>query len=141
MEGFMVDLNWGRIALAVVGSGIALSMTDWFFFGILFHDKYLQFPEVWRSSAKKAETKKIVWSTVIATISCAFFIVLCAGLNLHSYSATLKLAMAVWLIGSLPIVVTTHLFIKLNWALAVSHSMGYLLRLVLAAVAYVLIVH
>jgi hypothetical protein len=130
----------GPILLAIVAAGIAASLTDWFFFGVLFHDKYLQTPELWRSGPGGTETRQIVWSTVIATLSCALFILLCVGLNLHSYSATLKLAVAVWLIGSLPIVLTTHLFVKLNWALAVSHSLGYLVRLVLAAIAYVLIV-
>jgi hypothetical protein len=134
----LINLHW---PLAILAAGIASSLTDWFFFGVLFHDKYLQTPELWRSGASGTETRQILWSTVIATFSCALFIVLCAGLGLHSYSATLKLAVAAWLIGSLPIVVTTHLFIKLNWALAVSHSLGYLVRLVLAAVAYVLIVH
>jgi hypothetical protein len=127
--------------LAALAAGIASSLTDWFFFGVLFHDKYLQTPELWRSGANNTETKKIVLSTVLGVFSCAVFILLCAGLGLHTYSATLKLAVAVWLIGSLPIVLTTHLSIKLNWALAVSHSLGYLARLVLAAVAYVLIVH
>jgi hypothetical protein len=136
-----MDPNWGRVGLAILAAAIASSLTDWFFFGVLFHDKYLLTPELWRGGPKGTETKQIMWSTVIATISCALFILLCAGLNFHSYSATLKLAAAVWLISSLPIVVTNHLFIKLNWNLAVSHSLGYLVRLVLAAIAYVLIVH
>jgi len=136
----MNHFDLGRMALAVVAAGIASSLTDWFFLGVLFHDKYLLTPELWRSGPGGTETKRIIWSTVIATISCALFIVLCAGLNFHSYSATLKLAVAVWLIGSLPIVLTSHLFIKLNWALALSHSVGYLVRLLVAAIAYVLIV-
>jgi hypothetical protein len=137
----MNHIDFTRLALAILAAGIAASLADWFFFGILSHDKYLLTPELWRSGPGGTETQRIMWSTVIATISCALFIVLCAGLNFHSYSATLKLAIAVWLIGSLPILLTTHLFIKLNWALALSHSLGYLARFIVAAVAYVLIVH
>jgi hypothetical protein len=36
------------MALAILLSGLAVSMTDWFFFGVLFHDKYLAYPEIWR---------------------------------------------------------------------------------------------
>jgi hypothetical protein len=36
------------MALAILLSGLAASMTDWFFFGVLFHDKCLVYPEIWR---------------------------------------------------------------------------------------------
>ncbi|MCU1307167.1 MAG: hypothetical protein JWN45_1862 [Acidobacteriaceae bacterium] len=121
----LINPHW---FLAILAAGIASSLTDWFFFGVLFHDKYLQFPEVWRSGPNKTETKKIVLSTLLGVFSCAAFILLCAGLGLHSYSATLKLAVAVWLIAFVPTVLTYHVFVKLNSALAVSHSLGYLAR-------------
>jgi hypothetical protein len=59
------------------------------------------------------------------------------GLHLFSYGATLKLALAAWLIGPLPLIVTNALFIKLQPQIAASHSLGWLVKLIIAAVAVV----
>jgi hypothetical protein len=69
----------------------------------------------------------------------SLFAVLCARLNLHSYSATLKLALAIWLVGPLPLLVANALFIKLHSAITASYSLGWLVKLVVAAVAVTLI--
>ena len=37
-----------RVFLAILAAGLATSLTDWLFMGVLFHEKYLAFPEVWR---------------------------------------------------------------------------------------------
>ena len=63
---------------------------------------------------------------------------LCARLNLHSYSATLKLAVAIWLVGPLPLLITNALFTKLHPAITASYSLGWLVKLVVAAVAVAL---
>src|SRR5450759_4422230 len=63
-------MNWAKFVLTVVVSGIAVSLTDWFFFGVLFHDKYNAYPEVWRAS--QAGTKG-VW-IAIGFFTCAVFI-------------------------------------------------------------------
>lgn len=37
-----------RLVLAILLSSLAAIMTDGFFGGVLFHDKYLAYPEIWR---------------------------------------------------------------------------------------------
>jgi hypothetical protein len=37
-----------RYLLALVAATAVISLTDWLFFGVLFHDRYQRTPEVWR---------------------------------------------------------------------------------------------
>ena len=134
----MDHMNWGRICLAIIAGAVAGSMTDWFFFGVLFHDKYLVYPEVWRKS-EKGEGKQIAMSSVVGLFATAVFIILCGGLYLTAYHTTLKLAAAIWLCGVVPVIANEHIFMKLHPALFVTHSVGYLVRFVLAAFAYIAI--
>ncbi len=57
-------MNWTRFFLAVVLSGLATSITDWLFMGVLFHNKYLATPEIWRLKAGQSETRGIVLSSL-----------------------------------------------------------------------------
>ena len=134
----MEHMNLGKICLAIVAAAIAGSITDWIFFGMLFHDKYLVHPEVWKHRGE-GEGKQIAISSLVGLLSSAVFILLCGGLYMDSYHSALKLAVGIWLAGSFPVVANEHVFMKLHPALLFSHSAGYLVRFVLAAVAYILI--
>ena len=137
----MDHFNWGRIALAIVAAAVAGSVTDWIFFGKLFHDKYLVYPEVWRKrEGDGGAGQQIMFSSLIGAFSSALFIVLCAGTYISRYQGGLKLALAVWLIASVPLIANEHVFMKLHPAIFVSHSLGYLARFSLAAVAYMMFV-
>ena len=137
----MAHVNWGRVALAIIAAAVAGSITDWIFFGMLFHDKYLVHPEVWKKrEGEGGEGKKIALSSLVGLFSTVVFIVLCVGLFAASYSGALKLAVAIWLIASVPMIANEHLFMKLHPALFVSHSLGWLARFCLAAAAYMIIV-
>ena len=107
-------MNWTRFGLVVLTSGIASSMTDWFFMGVLFHEKYKTFPEVWRRPDGGGEGKAIAAATVLGFVTCAIFAYVCVALNLHALHTTLKLALAVWVMASLPITITNYLWIKLH---------------------------
>ena len=39
-------MNTGRFVLTVLAATVGTSLTDWLFFGVLFHDRYLAYPEV-----------------------------------------------------------------------------------------------
>ena len=52
-------MNWTHYFLAVLLSGVASSFTDWLFMGVLFHDKYLATPEIWRGSPGQPEGSRI----------------------------------------------------------------------------------
>jgi hypothetical protein len=127
-------MNWTRFALALVTAGAATSLTDWFFFGFLFHGKYRETPETWRSGS---EGRKIAWSMVIVVLAAAFFFHWCLHFDVHGYHHTLSVAFLAWFAAALPITVTNALFIKYNSLVVVSHSLGWLARLVIAALAYV----
>ena len=132
----MDHMHWSRICLAIVVAAIAGSLTDWLFFGLLFHDKYLVHPEVWKKRGE-GEGRQIAMSSVVGLISTAVFIILCGGLYFDAYHMAFKLAVAVWLTAAVPVIANEHIFMKLHPALFFSHSLGYLVRFLLAAAAYV----
>ena len=119
-----------HIALAILLSGLAVSMTDWFFFGVLFHDKYLAYPETWRGSvAGGAEGKAVAWSILLGFVTCGAFVFACAALH----APPILFAVAVWLMAPLPIVTSNALFIKLHPRTVVAHALGWLAKLLVAA--------
>jgi hypothetical protein len=79
-------------------------MSDWLY------KRYNQHPEIWRHPHGQGEMKAIAWSAPLPFVTCAIFTLLCARLNLHSYSATLKLALAIWFVGPLPLLIVNGLF-------------------------------
>ena len=131
-------MNWIHVALTVLAGGFVASLTDWLFMGDWLYKRYDQNPEIWRFLHGQGEMKAIAWSVPLPFVTCAVFVLLCARLNLHSYSATVKLAVAIWLLGPLPLLIVNALFIKLHPALTTAYSLGWLVKLVVAAVAVVL---
>jgi hypothetical protein len=132
-------MPWARIVLAVLASGIAASMADWLFMGDWLYKRYDRHPEIWRYRGGQGEAKAILWSSVLPFLTCGVFVLLCGGLHLYSCRETLKLALAVWLIGPLPLLITTALWMKLAPAITVSYAAGWLVKLALAALAVTLL--
>jgi len=129
-------MNWMRFALTVLAAGMVSSLTDWFFGGVLFHEKYKAYPEVWRRpQGGPGESQAIAWATMLGFFTCAVFAYACARLNLLTYPATLKLAAAVWLMAPLPLIVTNALWMKCHPWNAIAHALGWLAKLFVAAVA------
>jgi hypothetical protein len=134
-------MNWARFAMTVAAAGVAASFTDWLFMGVLFHGKYLETPEMWRRpQGGKGETQAIVLTSLVSTISCAVIIYVCERIHMHTYAQSLKLAVAMW-VAALPILATFSIWTKYHPTLAVSHSLGWLARFVLSAVAATLLMH
>jgi hypothetical protein len=132
-------MNWGRFALAVLSATVGTSLTDWFFFGVLFHGRNATYPEVWRDPPGTPETRKIIYSTLLTALTSAAFVFVCVRLGLGTATVTLKLAFAVWFIASLPLVITNALWMKLDRAVAVAHALGWLAKLIVFALAIVLL--
>jgi hypothetical protein len=130
-------MDWTRFGLALVAAGVVTSLSDWLFFGVLFHRKYRETPNVWRTTNEGAN---IVWSTILAVLGAAAFLLLCDRLQLHSLRGAFRAALGVWVACALPITVTNALYLRYAPVLAVSHGLGWLARLVIAGTAYVLIV-
>jgi hypothetical protein len=132
-------MNLIRLALTVFAGGFVASLTDWLFMGDWLYKRYDQYPEIWRYPHGHGEMKAIAWYTPLPFVTCAAFTLLCACLNLHSYSATLKMALAIWLVGPLPLLIANALFIKLHSAITAAYCLGWLVKLVVAAAAVTLI--
>lgn len=126
-----------HIALAILVSGFLASFADWFFGGYLFHKQYLAYPEIWRNKPgdKAGENRAILWSVILSFVSCAAFIYACIVFGIHGYAAAICLAVFVWVIAPVPLLITNALFIKMHPLNVVSNSLGWLAKLLLAALA------
>ena len=129
--------SWTRFGVTVLAAAVVSSLTDWFFMGDLLYRRFNEHPEIWRYPSGQGETHAIAWSSPLPFLTCAVFAFLCVEPGLHSYIATLKLALGAWLIGPLPLIISIALFLKLPPAIAVAYSFGWLVKLVVAALAVV----
>jgi hypothetical protein len=124
-------MNWARLVAIVVVTGIVSSLTDWFFAGDWIHRRYT-YPETWRQGA---EGRAIALTSPLPFLTCGVFACVAAWLGLHSISSAVKLALAVWLIGPLPLILTNAAFMKLHRVFVVSYTIGWLIKLMIVAVA------
>jgi hypothetical protein len=130
-------MDWTRLALALVAAGVVTSLSDWLFFGVIFHDKYRETPNVWRMTR---EGTKIMWSTILAVLGAAAFLLLCDRLQVHGFRGAFGVALGVWVAVAVPVTVTNALYVRYAPVLAVSHALGWLARLAIAGAAYALLV-
>jgi len=129
-----VSMNWGRyLLLVVIASGVT-AFSDWLFMGVLFHDKYMAAPEMWRYPAGSSERRLVIYSQLIGTLSCGAFAYLCAQEHVLTIPGILRMAVIAWLAG--PIVVIAHmvLWTKLHPLIGASQSLGWLVRFIVIGV-------
>ena len=124
-------MNWTRMVLIIVGSGVVSSLTDWFFAGDWIHRRY-SYPEIWRQGG---EGRAIALTSPLPFLTCAVFAFVTARLGVHSVAATVKLAVAVWLMAPLPLILTNAAFMKLHRVFVVSYAVGWLIKLLVVALA------
>lgn len=127
-----------RFTLAVLAGGFVSSMTDWLFMGDLLYKHFNQYPEIWRVSGKQ-ETKAILWSTPLPFVTCAVFDLICVRQQLLSYRATSEFAVAVWIAVPLPMLIVNSIWMKVSAPIAASYALGWLVKLLVAALSVVLI--
>ncbi|MDD5543842.1 MAG: hypothetical protein PHX83_11770 [Acidobacteriia bacterium] len=135
-------MEWTRIILATLAGGIGATLTDWVFFGILFHDKNKAFPEVWRRpEGGKGETQAVVIATLLGFLTCFCFVFLCSRTAFIQWVRTWKMAVGLWLMIPVPILVSQHLWMKVHPLVTLTHALGWLAKLLVAAavVAWLLI--
>lgn len=136
----MPAINYGRVLLAIVAAGVATTFTDWLFMGVLFHKKYLAYPEVWRIKPGEPDSALITWSQLVSLVSCAAFVVVCARFQVQAWSTVLKLAAAGWAMGPLPILIQNALWTKVHPLITVAHVAGWLVRFLVYAISVRLII-
>ena len=117
-----------RYVLAVGASGVATSFTDWIFMGKLFHEKYLEAPEIWRMKPGQSNTRSVVASSLLGAVSCAAFIWLARWTDALTVRSELHMAELVWMAAAVPIIFSNIVWIKMHPLLGLSHSLGWLAR-------------
>jgi hypothetical protein len=123
-------MNWTRLAFIVIGAGVASSLTDWVFAGDWLHRRWT-YPEIWRPD----EGRAIALSAPLPFLTCGVFAYAATRLGLHSIASTVKLAAAVWLMAPLPLILTNAAFMKLHRVFVASYAIGWLVKLLIVAVA------
>ncbi len=114
-------------------------MTDWLFMGDLVYKRFDKHPEIWRFHGGKGESKAIAWSSALPFVTCAVFDFLCLQQRDFSFRSTLEFAVALWLAAPLPMLIANAIWMKLSAPIAVSYSLGWLVKLLVAALCLVLI--
>src|SRR5262249_17005765 len=121
-------MHWLKLFGIVAVCTVASSFTDWLFMGLLFHNKYLATPEIWRGKPGESETRRILASTV-GFFSSGIFIVL-RWAEAITPRSEIHIAGLVWLAVVVPIILNYVLWTKMPPLLGLSHSRGWLARFV-----------
>jgi hypothetical protein len=124
------------LVAAALGAGTVAIFTDWLFMGVLFHDAYRRYPEVWRPGiAEGKERAAIIASSIIGYIMSGGVAMLCLMADAQSVWDGLEVAAFAWLAGPFVILTTNHFFFKLDPKVTFTQCLGYLARMGLAGAA------
>ena len=123
-------MDFATIAAIVVSTAL-VSLTDWFFGGILFHDKYMAYPEVWRP--RESNRYAIIAAQGLGLLSAFAFVVMSVKLGMTDFSESFTLAFYIWLMGPVPIYLTNFAFMKLHWMIVAGQLAGWLVKLLIMA--------
>jgi hypothetical protein len=132
-----MGMDWHVFAASIAGAVLG-SIADWVFAGVLFHGRYQRHPEVWRTGG--SESMRVGGAQLLCLLTSVAFVALASMLGDVDLPGTLKLAAMVWLIAPLPLLVTNALFIKIDPLVTASHAAGWLVKLLLIAVATAILV-
>jgi hypothetical protein len=126
---------WMLIA-AVVVSGTLATFTDWLFMGVLFHQHYNRYPEVWWPEFRaKGDRRAIITSSVLAYATSAAVIALCWTAQSHGFAQALMLSLLACIAGPVVVLVTNGFWIRIDPRVTFAHTLGWLARFVLAGAA------
>ena len=128
-----------RFVLAVLAGGVVASMTDWLFMGDLVYKRFDKHPEIWRFAGGQGESRAIAWSAALPFLTCAVFDFLCVRLHLSTNSSIFILALGLWLAVASPMIIANAIWMKIAMPLAASFSLGWLVKLFVAALCLILI--
>jgi hypothetical protein len=128
-------MNWWILA-AIVAAGLVSSFTDWLFMGVLFADRYQKYPDTWRPRfGPNAERGAILWSTALGFITSAAVIGLCIYAGVTSIKGALIVAALAAAAGPLVTTITNGMWIKIDPLVTAAHTVGYIVRFLVAGVA------
>ena len=126
-------MSW-IVLVAVFAAGTISTFTDWYFMGVLHHDRYGRYPETWWPR-DRADTMPILYSSALGYVTAAAVIALCALAGVDGIVSGLKVAFIAWLAGSFVQVATTQIWVRIDPSVSLAHGLGYLARFLIAGIA------
>ncbi len=130
-------MNWVRLAAVAAAAGVLTTYTDWLLAGDWLQRRFGS-PEVWR---KSSGILTVLISTALPFITCAGFALLAWKLQLIGMRNCVKLGLAIWVIGPLPLIASNAIFLKLDRVFAALHATSWLVKLMIIAVLMGKFVH
>lgn len=128
-------MSWIVVA-AVFAAGTIATFSDWLFMGVLFHDRYQAYPEVWWPQFREqGDTRAILYSSALGYVTAAAVLALCAMAGVSGIVGGIEVAFVAWLAGSFVQVATTQIWIKIDPLVSLAHGLGYLARFLIAGIA------
>jgi hypothetical protein len=128
-------MDWMPI-VAILVAGTAATFTDWLFMGVLFHDRYMLHPEVWREGIVGGKDRTaVIYACALDYLAAAALVGLGVLTDIHTLWPAVGVAVLAWIAGPLVITITNGFFMKLDWYVVAAHCAGYLVRFLLAAAA------
>lgn len=130
-------MSWLLFA-AIIGAGTLATLTDWLFMGVLFHERYQRYPEVWWpdiTAKKGGDRRAIVYSSALTYVTAAGTIALCAATGATEMVSALLVATLAWLAGPLVVTVTNGFWVKIDPMITAMQSIGHLARMLIAGAA------
>ena len=128
-------MEW-RLVGAIVAAGLLATLTDWLFMGVLFQERYKKYPDTWWPGvAKGNERGAIVFSSALGFVTAAAVVLLCFYAGVHGLKGALIVAGLAAAAGPLVIAPTTGLWVRIDPAVTLAHTMGYVVRFLLAGIA------
>lgn len=120
-----------HVIFAIVLGAFLSTLIDWVFAGILFHDRYRMYPEIWRQT--DGEALRILFAQAFVLMTSIAFMMVAFEVHQTALAAASRLAVLVWLIAPLPILATNAMFIKIDHMVTLSHAVGWLAKLLVIA--------
>ncbi len=121
---------------AVLLSTFIAVNTDWLFAGDIWMRFYRIHAAAWRSKAEGfREGPAITGSIALTLLTCAIFVGILRCAHVHGYRCSMMFALMSWLAVPAPLLFTQCFWMKYPWQLATVHSIGWLVKLEVIAVA------
>jgi hypothetical protein len=134
-------MSWLLIA-AVIVAGTFATLTDWLFMGVLFHERYHRYPEVWWpdiTAKQGGDRRAIIYSSALTYVTAAGIIALCAAVGATEIRSALLVSTLAWLAGPLVVTVTNGFWVKIDPMITLMQSLGHLARMLIAGLAAALV--
>lgn len=124
------------ILTAILTAAVPALLTDWLFMGLLFHEAYNTYPEIWWPGVRDGETRgALIWSTILGVLMSAAVVLVCSLAGRPSLWRDAVIALVMFVAGPFALLLINFQFVKTDLWQLVSHLLGYLVRFLIAGAA------